>query len=160
MFASLSQRQKVTIIAVVSAVLVSIFIALIVIVTNGSRTDQADIVAQQRANTDIDAGLTELTARGVTTYQIDSIKNGLYKFARKNNQQVSQMTINIDSIDRVINNKGETMIDYAKFTIKLDSRQYSVRANLPGMSSAQVIITKGGAQVFDSGVIDIVAQDL
>ena len=138
----------------------ALFIAVIVLfVTVGNQTTTND-VDQQRANTNIDAGLSELLTRGVSSYQIDSLKNGLYRFARQENEDIVKMTMNIDSVDRIVENSGEVSEDYVIFTIKLGGKQYSVRSNLPGMSSAQVLVSEAGKQVFDSGVIDLAAEGI
>ncbi|HEX6462242.1 MAG TPA: hypothetical protein VFZ58_03115 [Candidatus Saccharimonadales bacterium] len=159
MFTTNKQRTMVILVAAICATAVILGI-ITLISSNNNRRTEADAVAEQRANTNIDAGITELFKLGVTSYQIDSMKNGLYQFAQHVDKDIAKMTINIDSIDRITSNKGEVSEDYVIYTIELDDKQYNAHVNLPGMSSAQVIISEGETQKFDSGVIDLAARGI
>ncbi len=104
------------------------------------------------------SGFDKLVERGLSSYQLDALKNGISRFLESSHKQVSAVAVVPSSINKLGRPRDSREIkDTLLFDLALDDKTYKARLEYYDVSTIQLYLfdSQTGRQVFDSGVLDV-----
>jgi len=97
------------------------------------------------------AGTDALLNVGATSIQVDDLKFAVHTFLTQHppvNQAVIVSSVQHQHIPQTTN-------EAYTFTLSIGDTDYAASLNTSGFTAAQLVLSKGGQSVFDSGVVDV-----
>lgn len=93
---------------------------------------------------------------GVTTPQIEGLREAFFNFSKSISKQFKQVAIDGDSVSFVPHDpNSSSTVNTVNFNVTIDKTDYTVRLDYSDLTTVELYIyNSGGTQIYDSGTID------